>query len=144
MRGADSGSSEMLLALPSFWVGLLYDDSALDAAGALVKGWSAEDRLRLHQDVPRLGFKAEVRGRTVRDIAHEAITIAQQGLRRRAIRLHGGADETRYLDILFNYTESGQSRADQLLMQHQHFEGFGMKDVFDSCRLMPPPKRMAD
>jgi glutamate--cysteine ligase len=138
MRGADMGSRELALALPSFWVGLLYDVSALDAAWDLVKGWKEEDRLRLNEEVPRLGFKAEVQGRKVRDIAHEAIILAQQGLRRRAIRLHGGADETRYLDILLNFTESGQCRADQLFMQYQQNKKFSMQYVFDTCRLMPP------
>src|SRR4249919_89518 len=32
MRGADSGPTRNLLALPAFWVGILYDDSSLDAA----------------------------------------------------------------------------------------------------------------
>ncbi|MFY9288017.1 MAG: glutamate--cysteine ligase [Alphaproteobacteria bacterium] len=139
MRGADAGSAEMLLALPSFWTGLLYDGGALNDAWDLVKGWSAEDRAKLYRDAPKLGFDAEIKGQKVSAIAQAAIKIAQIGLRRRAHRLHGGADETRYLDILFNFTESHQSRADQLLMQHEHFKGFGMKDVFDSCRLMPPP-----
>ena len=41
MRGADSGSLPNLLALPAFWVGILYDDVSLDAAWDLVKGWTA-------------------------------------------------------------------------------------------------------
>jgi glutamate--cysteine ligase len=130
----------MMLALPSFWVGLLYDQSALDSAWSIVKEWTAEDRMRLHRDTPALGFEAEVRGRKVLEIAHDLIGIAQQGLRRRAVRLHGGSDETRYLDILLNFTESGQSKADELFMQYNHFKNFSMQTVFDACRLVPPPK----
>jgi glutamate--cysteine ligase len=37
MRGADGGPWNRLCALPAFWVGLLYDDAALDAAWDLVK-----------------------------------------------------------------------------------------------------------
>ena len=33
MRGADGGPWRRLPALPAFWVGILYDDAALDAAG---------------------------------------------------------------------------------------------------------------
>ena len=130
MRGADAGPAEMLLALPSFWVGILYDAKALDSAQEIMEPWTAEDRLRLHAEVPQRGFEADVRGKKVYDIAHDLITIAQQGLRRRARRLHDGPDETRYLDILLNLTESRQSMADRLLMQHAHFENFSMQTVF--------------
>src|SRR5271165_904279 len=53
MRGADSGPTRYLLALPAFWVGILYDDVSLDAAWDLVKGWSAEKRHKLRDDVPK-------------------------------------------------------------------------------------------
>ena len=33
MRGSDGGPWRRLPSLPAFWVGLLYDDDALDAAG---------------------------------------------------------------------------------------------------------------
>ena len=35
MRGADGGPWRRICALPAFWVGLLYDEAALDAAEAL-------------------------------------------------------------------------------------------------------------
>src|SRR5919201_2876662 len=40
MRGADSGPLPALNALPALWVGLLYDQTALDAAWDLVKDWT--------------------------------------------------------------------------------------------------------
>jgi glutamate--cysteine ligase len=137
MRGADTGSIEMLAALPAFWVGLLYDQTACDAGWDLIKNLTAEDRLRLHNEVPRLGFAAEAGGRKVKEIAAAAVQISLQGLRRRANRLHDGSDETRYLDVLSDIVESGQSRADQLLMQSRQFPNFTMQNVFESCRLMP-------
>src|SRR6476620_7570578 len=42
MRGADGGPWRRLPALPAYWVGLLYDDAALDAGWEIVKGWTAE------------------------------------------------------------------------------------------------------
>ena len=42
---------------------------ALAAAWDLVKDWEVEDHERLRRDVTRLGLKAEVAGRSVRDIA---------------------------------------------------------------------------
>lgn len=140
MRGADTGTAEMLLALPSFWTGLLYDSGTLDAAWNLVKDWTVEDRLLLHSQAPELGLYAEVRGQRVADIAEEVLTLAKTGLRRRALRLHGGADETRYLDILFGIVESRTTIADYLLMQHKHYPEFLISDVYTTCRLHPPPK----
>lgn len=138
MRGGDAGSSEMLLALPAFWVGLLYDETTLDGAAELVKNWSAADRAQLHDTVPKLGFRAQVCGRSAQLVARDALVLSQQGLRRRAQRLHGGADETRYIDILFDYVDSGHNRADELLTMPKITPDFSMQKLFDACRLMPP------
>ena len=83
MRGADGGPSARLCALPAFWAGLLYDPQALDAAWDLVKDWSAEERQKLRDDVPRLGFNAEIRGRKVRGLARDVVSLARDGLARR-------------------------------------------------------------
>ena len=40
MRGADGGPWRRICALPAFWVGLLYDGEALDAAEALTRDWT--------------------------------------------------------------------------------------------------------
>ncbi|MFY8155131.1 MAG: glutamate-cysteine ligase family protein, partial [Hyphomicrobiales bacterium] len=50
MRGADAGPTARLAALSAFWVGLLYDDTALDAAWDLVKDWTAQERQKLRDD----------------------------------------------------------------------------------------------
>src|SRR5882724_3244284 len=44
MRGADGGPWNRLCALPAFWTGLLYDDTALDAAWDLVKDFTLAER----------------------------------------------------------------------------------------------------
>ena len=73
MRGADGGPWRRLPALPAFWVGILYDDASLDAAWDLVKGWSAEERQTLRDEVPRAGFAAKIRGRTMLDLATDCL-----------------------------------------------------------------------
>ena len=57
MRGADMGDQAHVVALPAFWVGLMYDQTALDAAWDLVKGFDAETRegLRVAASVDGLG-----------------------------------------------------------------------------------------
>jgi glutamate--cysteine ligase len=59
MRGADGGPWNRLCALPAFWVGLLYDQTALDAAWDVVKHWTLPERERLRAEAPRLGFHAQ-------------------------------------------------------------------------------------
>uniref|UniRef100_UPI0008FD4F43 glutamate--cysteine ligase n=1 Tax=Nioella sediminis TaxID=1912092 RepID=UPI0008FD4F43 len=73
MRGADGGPWRRLCALPAFWVGLLYDQTALDAAWDLVKGWDAETREALRVAASIDGLQAEVSGIRMHDLASEAV-----------------------------------------------------------------------
>jgi glutamate--cysteine ligase len=114
MRGADSGPLSRIVALPALFVGLLYDDGVQDAAWQLVKDWTAEDRQKLRLDVPKLGFKAQIRGITVGELAREMLTLARTGLRRRARLDANGGDETRYLDPIHEIVESGRTAAEVL------------------------------
>jgi glutamate--cysteine ligase len=115
MRGADAGSLPNLLALPALWVGILYDDASLDAAWDLVKGWTAEERQRLRDEVPRLGLAATIHGRTVFAVASEILQFARAGLARRKRIDASGQDETRYLDILDDLVVRGTTPAQELL-----------------------------
>src|SRR5258707_774106 len=83
MRGADGGPWRRLPALPAYWVGILYDDDSLDAAWDLVKNWSAAERQKLRDDVPKLGFRATIAGHKVLYLAETTIALAQRGLARR-------------------------------------------------------------
>jgi len=115
MRGADSGPWNRICALPAFWVGLLYDQTALDAAWDLVKDFSLAERHALRDGVPRQALKLPFRGGSVRDLAREALKIAAEGLRRRA-RLNGkGVDETRFLDPLIEVVEANETAAERKL-----------------------------
>ncbi len=118
MRGADSGPLPNLLALPALWVGLLYDDVALDAAWDIAKIWTAEDRRKLRDDVPRLGLAAKIQGRTVFEIASEVLKLARSGLARRKHFDLSGQDETRYLDVLDDRLARGTTPAQELLAKY--------------------------
>jgi glutamate--cysteine ligase len=115
MRGADGGPWRRLCALPALWVGLLYDSSALDGAWDLVKGWTAEEREQLRRDVPRLGLRAEIAGRTVRDLACQALDLARRGLAERGRLNAAGRDETGFLDTLQAIAFSGRTPAEDML-----------------------------
>ena len=115
MRGADGGPWKSLCGLPAFWVGLLYDRTALDAAWDLVRDWSAEEREALRLNVARDGFQAPFRGATVSELALRVLEIAQAGLSARRVLDKAGNDETGFLQALQDRAAAGKSPADQLL-----------------------------
>ncbi|MDQ2972703.1 MAG: glutamate--cysteine ligase, partial [Pseudomonadota bacterium] len=115
MRGADGGPWNRLCALPAFWVGLLYDQSALDAAWDLVKDFTREERHALRDGVPKHALKLPFRAGHVRDLAAEAVKIAAHGLQRRARTNSHGADETIFLDELMQIVDANQTPAERKL-----------------------------
>ncbi|HET9048453.1 MAG TPA: glutamate--cysteine ligase [Chiayiivirga sp.] len=115
MRGADGGPWNRLCALPAFWVGLLYDDAALDAAWDLVRDFSRAERHALRDGVPRLGLKLPFRSASVRELALAALEIARAGLVRRARHSRCGADESKFLDPLFELALANQTPAERKL-----------------------------
>ena len=124
MRGADGGPWGRLCALPAFWVGLLYDDAALDAAWDLVKDFSMAERHALRDGVPKHALGLPFRGGTVRELARRALEISTAGLRRRAVQDRCGADETSFLDPLVEIVESGKTPAERkLALFHGEWRG---------------------
>ncbi|ODS98118.1 MAG: glutamate--cysteine ligase, partial [Erythrobacter sp. SCN 62-14] len=116
MRGADGGPWNRICALPAFWVGLLYDQGALDAAWDLVKDWSMESREQLRHDAPRLALDAPAPGGgTLRDVAREVLKIAHAGLAARGQLNASGDNETGYLETLDEIIASGKVPAQRLL-----------------------------
>lgn len=115
MRGADGGRWRSLCSLPALWVGLLYDQGALDAAWDMVKDWTAEERAALRAAVPRLAFKAPFRGGTVRDLALRMLALARAGLKNRALNDRIGQDETAYLNDIQQAAEANRTFAEELL-----------------------------
>ena len=119
MRGADGGPWHRVCALPSLWVGLLYDTAALDEAWQLVKDWSHADRQQLRDGVPRLGLDADAAGRSAHDIARDVLAIATRGLRARQILDSSGRDETQYLSALEQIVERKENSAQELVRLYE-------------------------
>ena len=115
MRGADGGPWSRICGLPALWTGIFYDAPSLAAAWDLCKDWDIADHERLRRDVTRLGLKAEVAGRSVRDIAVDMVAIAREGLKNRAMFSGGMVDERGYLSELEDIADSGLTPADRML-----------------------------
>ena len=126
MRGADGGPWRRLCALPAFWVGLTYDQGALDAAWDLCKDWTAEQREALRVAASVDGLQAKVDGIDMHDLARACVDIAHGGLKARAKPGAGGlvADETHFLNALQESVETGIVPADELLEKyHGEWDG---------------------
>src|SRR6056297_4100977 len=121
MRGADGGPWRRLCALPAFWVGLTYDQTALDAAWDLAKGWDAETREELRVAASVHALDARVGTIDMRMLAHDVLAIAEAGLRARARPGAGGLipDETHFLAALKDSVESGEVPADELIRRYE-------------------------
>ena len=115
MRGADGGPWNRLCALPALWVGLLYDDAALDAAWDLVRDFTLAERNALRDGVPKHALKTPFRNGTLRDIAVEALKIAHAGLRRRAKADACGVDESGFIEPLLEIAEANETPAERKL-----------------------------
>ncbi|SNS62930.1 glutamate--cysteine ligase [Sphingomonas laterariae] len=135
MRGADGGPWNRICALPAFWVGLLYDQTALDAAWDTVKHWTIEDHHRIRAEVPKLGLNARgPRGRTFQQLGKEILAIADAGLSARA-RLNGAGDsEQGYLDPVREIVESGKTPAERLLAKYDGEWGGDISRIYDETR----------
>ncbi len=120
MRGADGGPWRRLCALPAFWVGLMYDQSALDAAWDLVKGWDAETRDTMRVEASVTGLQAKVGNIKMHDLAREVVAISEAGLKARGYAGSGGLvpDETHFLNAVKETLATGQSPADELLANY--------------------------
>jgi len=125
MRGADGGPWNRICALPAFWVGLLYDEAALNAAWDVVKDWSMDERQLLRDSVPRLGLDAPIGGgKTLRHIASEVLDISRSGLASRGRLNSVGDNETGYLSALQDVIDTGKTPAERLLDRyHGEWQG---------------------
>ena len=124
MRGADSGLADKLCALPAFWVGLLYDQAALDAAYDVIKPATAEQRQAMRDEVPVHGLNAKFMGHSLKQVAKDVLAIARNGL------IVRGNNEETFLDVLDEEVRTGHSRSDMLLEKYNGAWGRDINKVF--------------
>jgi glutamate--cysteine ligase len=132
MRGADGGPWSRICALPALWVGLLYDQGALDAAWDEVKHWSLGARQRLRDEVPRRGLAASTpSGESLRDLGRRVLDIADAGLKARGRLNSIGENESGFLDPLREIVARGRTPA-EVLLDRYHGEWHGdVSRVYD-------------
>lgn len=132
-RGADGGPWNRLCALPAFWVGLLYDQTALDAAWDLVKDWTAEERDAMRAGAAKTALKTPFRNTTLQDIAQQALAISRAGLKARQRLNAHGENEALFLDDLDDIAKTGISPAERLLERYHGAWNESVEPIFEEA-----------
>ena len=129
MRGADCGDLAHIVALPAFWVGLMYDASALDAAWDLVKGIDTETREGLRVAASVSALQGEAGAVKILDLARAAVGLSHAGLAAR------GLGEEVYLAPLVHSVKSGTTQADRWLRAYHGEWGGDLSRIYEASSL---------
>jgi glutamate--cysteine ligase len=129
MRGADCGDQAHIAALPAFWVGLMYDQTALDAAWDLVKGFDAETRQDLRVAASVSALQGEAGGVKLLDLARAAVGLSHAGLVAR------GLGEEVQLQPLVESLKSGRVQADKWLDLYNGDWGRDLTRIYEASSL---------
>ncbi|GHA58009.1 glutamate--cysteine ligase [Amylibacter ulvae] len=133
MRGADGGPWRRICALPAFWVGLMYDANALDAAWDICKDWDLETREGLRVAASVDGLQAQFGDIKMMDLATRVLELSKAGLAARARAGAGGLipDETHFLNALQESIDTGITPADELLTKYNGEWAGDLSKIYD-------------
>lgn len=106
MRGADSGNYDHLMALPAFWVGLLYDEATCDKAYDWISGWSKGTLESMALEASKNGIHA------LKNECETALALAHKGLQTVE---PSSEHHLKYLDYIL---ETKTSAADRFLASY--------------------------
>ena len=135
VRGADGGTWRRICGLPALWAGLLYDQTALDAAWDLVKDWTAEEREGVRAAVPVLAFNTPFRNTNVLELSRRMLAISTAGLKSRSAAL-GIKSEASFLEPLQELVDRGQTRAEELLASYRGEWKGDLNRLFESYNFL--------
>lgn len=116
LRGADSQTLDLYLAIPAIWKGLFLNEPALDAAWELVKNIDYETRVKWHENVSREAMQAQIGKYRTKDLARELFNISWEGLKKQNVLNSSNQNETIYLEELNEQViKKGKSPAETLM-----------------------------
>jgi glutamate--cysteine ligase len=129
MRGADAGSPTMMLAQSALWTGLIYDPAAQSAAAALLARHHPENFVSLRASVPREGLATKFANGTLRDLARDVLTIANDGLVAR------GKGEAVFLAPLHAIAAGAPTQAEHWLEKYHDVWGGDVTRIFEEAEI---------
>lgn len=137
LRSCDAQPLDTLLAVPALWMGIAYDDVALEQAMALTHALSYEVVNAARPDMVRHGLSARLGDRTLRAWSESVLQIADEGLKRRARYNRYQQDESYYLAPLIRLVQSGHTPASRLVRKLERAGAFDPRIVIDATRMIP-------
>lgn len=115
LRAVDGQPPAEQATAAAFWSGLLYDPDARGAARELLAPVDAAARAEARREVPRRALHARYGRRSMLEVALELVTLAREGLARRAA---AGLEDPRAPELLepvARRVRAGRTPADDLL-----------------------------
>lgn len=128
LRGADAGDLDQITALAAFWVGLLYDQKALDKVHGMALEMGVDMICGLRAQVPKNGLRAEYKSVLLLDVARQLVQTSYEGLGRRAIKLEIESEQ-KYLKPLQEIVASGKTVAERYLDKYHNEWGGDLKQI---------------
>ena len=86
IRTADCVDKNYLMSLSALFVGLFYNESALDEALSIIKSWQYIDVLKLKRDVIVEGLDAKIYDKSINPILEEIVKISYNSLLKRGLK----------------------------------------------------------
>ena len=85
IRSMDACSWDLICSQPAFWIGILYNDEAINKTNEIVEGWTQNDRNLINSLVPKEGLQTKFKNGILLDIAQKLFEISKSGLEKRGI-----------------------------------------------------------
>ena len=120
IRNHDCVNKNMLYSLLAFYKGIFYSEEALTAVENVLDKYTYQEISELRYNIPKLALQAEIKDKSVKEIARELMRIAYISLD------NAQNNEEIYLEPILEFIEDGVSPADVILL---NWYGLWNKDI---------------
>ena len=132
IRSMDACSWDLICSQPAFWIGILYNDEAIDKTNEIVEGWTQNDRNLINNLAPLEGLQTKFKNSDLLDIAQKLFEISKSGLDKRNILVKNEKyNETFYLKDLEQNLSNGHSPADLLINKYNGKWKKNIKKIYE-------------
>ena len=130
MRGADAGGYNTLCALPAFWTGILYDETALEEALSITSQLDYADLMNFRENVLEHGLNSTINNIEGWDLAEQIVKISSEGLNRRGkLNLYGDSEAV-HLDFLKDIIKNKESNSMRMIKNYYEQDTLNQKELF--------------
>ncbi|MBL4848081.1 MAG: hypothetical protein JKY65_21405 [Planctomycetes bacterium] len=139
LRSTDGQRPEDVMAIPAFWVGLLYDDDVRAEAIDLLAIVGDPARNQARETVPALALSALWGEAPVLGVARRLVDLARRGLERRVADGEERSGAVGFLTPVVRRLAEGRTPADELLHSWRSEWGRERRNLVDALRFRSEP-----